>query len=370
MKNVSVLGSTGSIGRQSLEVIRNIKGVRVLSMSAHSNYRLLLKQAREFRPDYVCLTDRKAFEKARKTAGKIRVLPPEMLDFLAEDAKTDVLLAGSSGYFALGAIHKALKAGKIAAVANKEPIVMAGDILKKAASRAGGKIIPVDSEHSALFQCLENSAGAAEKIYITSSGGALLKKKPEKITPEFILRHPVWKMGKKITVDSSTGMNKGLEVIEAHHLFGFPFSRIKVVLHPQALVHGMIEYADGSVAAYLSPPDMRIPINYALSYPEKPALKNFMDFTSTDISFRKFPAEKFPCFHPALEAGKKGGIYPSVLCGANDTAVNAFLQRKITFDRIPLIIEKTLSKTPSMKYNIKNVLTAEKWAEEYARELL
>ena len=369
--NVAVLGSTGSIGRQSLEVIRSLgKNYRVVSLAAHSNYRLLLKQAEEFKPECVCVTSHHAYNIAKNKIKNVKILPSDELDSIAQAKETDILLAGSAGSRALTAIYAALKKGKTVALANKEPIVMAGDILKKTAEKYGGRIIPVDSEHSALFQLLENSSVRPEKIYITSSGGSMFKKKTKNITPEFILAHPVWKMGKKITVDSSTGMNKGMEVIEAHHLFGFPFARIKVLLHPQALVHGMIEFADGSVFAYISQPDMKIPINYALARPVKPALKNFMNFSKTNISFKEFPAAKFPCFSLAVEAGKTGGIYPSVLCGANETAVNAFLVRKIPFGRIPVLIEKTLGKTPKMNYNIKNALEAEKWAAQYAGGLI
>ena len=370
-KNICLMGSTGSIGRQAIDVITGSRNFRIVSMSAHSNTSLFTKQIKKIKPETACITNSEAFKKyGRTTAGPTKIFPPEKLSALCSDKKIDIVLAGSSGSSALIPILDALSKGKTVAIANKEPIVMAGDILCAAAKKHGGKILPVDSEHSAVFQCIENSKAPAEKIYITASGGAILSAGRKKISPEFILAHPVWKMGKKITVDSSTGMNKGLEVIEAHHLFAMDFSKIKVLLHPKALIHGMVEFADGSVSAYLSAPDMRIPISYALNYPQKMKMRNFMDFSNMNLTLEKYPAEKFICFKLALEAGKKGGLYPASLVGANETAVSAFLAKRIPFARIAHIIKKTLSETPDMRYNIPNVLRIEKWAKEYAEKLI
>ncbi|MEA2081402.1 MAG: 1-deoxy-D-xylulose-5-phosphate reductoisomerase [Elusimicrobiota bacterium] len=370
-KNICLIGATGSIGRQTIDVIRKSENFKIISMSAHSNTSLFTKQLKNIKPEKACITDPASFKKyGRKTLGATKILPPGKLSSLGCDKKTDIVLAGSSGSSALIPIMDALSKGKTVAIANKEPVVMAGDILTAAAKKHGGKILPVDSEHSAVFQCIENSKVSPEKIYITSSGGAILRAGRKKITPEFILAHPVWKMGRKITVDSSTGMNKGLEVIEAHHLFSMAFSKIKVLLHPKALIHGMIEFSDGSVSAYLSAPDMKIPINYALSYPEKKKMRNFMDFTKMSLTLEKYPAEKFICFKTALNAGKRGGLYPAALVGANDTAVNAFLDKRIPFSRIAHIIRKTLPMTPEMSYNIPNVLRVERWAKEYAAKFI
>ncbi|MCD6413500.1 MAG: 1-deoxy-D-xylulose-5-phosphate reductoisomerase [Elusimicrobia bacterium] len=366
MKKVSVLGATGSIGRQTIKVLKGLSGYKIISLSAHSNYKLLIDYVREFKPKTVCVTNEKAYEKAKSKIKDAKVLPPWQLFRLAEDKNTDIIIAGSSGSSALPVILAALKNGKTVAVANKEPIVMAGDILKKAAEKHGGKIIPVDSEHSAIFHCLATSKTKPEKIYITSSGGAILKRGARKITPAFILKHPIWKMGKKITVDSSTGVNKGFEVIEAHHLFGIDFSKIGVILHPEAIVHGIVEYADGSSVAYLSRPDMKIPIKYALTYPQKLPLKNFLDYKNLNLTFKKFPEEKYACFCLAVKCGKKGGVLPSSFCGANETTVKFFLKGKIPFSKIPKIIEKTVSKTPSVKYTIENCLKIEKWAMDFA----
>ena len=370
MKKISLLGATGSIGLQCLEVIRGLKNYRVISLSAHSNYNLLLKQIKEFKPAAVCITDRKTYAAVKNKSGKTKILAPEKLNVLAQDRRADIVMVATSGSSALIPIYRALKKGKTAAIANKEPLVMAGDILMKAEKKYSGKIIPVDSEHSAIFHCLKIPGITPRKIYITSSGGALLAKKHKKITPEAVLNHPVWKMGKKITVDSSTGMNKGFEVIEAHHLFGIPFSKIEVILHPQAVVHGIIEHADGSSLAYLSPPDMKIPIKYALTHPHKKPSKNFTSFKNLNLTFGKFPKELFPCFSIAVRAGKKGGIYPAVLCGANETAVEAFLRGKIPFEKIPGIIKKTLAAAKPMKYSLENVLKAEERAKKYAEGLL
>jgi len=370
VKNISLLGSTGSIGRQCLEVVRTLKNYRVISLSAHSNLKLLMHQIKEFKPETVCITDPDTYDAVKNKPGKTKILAPEKLNELAEDKRADIILVATAGSSALIPIYKALKKGKTVAVANKEPLVMAGDILKKAEKKYSGEIIPVDSEHSAIFHCLKIPEVSPQKIYITSSGGALLARKCKRITPEVVLNHPVWKMGKKITVDSSTGMNKGFEVIEAHHLFNLPFSKIKVLLHPQAVVHGIVEHADGSSLAYLSPPDMKIPIKYALTHPHKKPSRNFTNFKNLNLTFGKFPKELFPCYNLAVGAGKKGGIYPAVLCGANETAVEAFLREKIPFEKIPEIIKKTLSKAKPMKYCLENVLKAERRAMEYAGRLL
>ncbi len=370
-KKICLLGATGSIGRQAIEVARQSPNIKIVSMSAHSNTPLFTKQLKIIRPEKACITNPEAFKKYGKTTlGRTKILPHDKLSTLTSDKKIDIVLAGSSGSSALVPILNALSKGKTVALANKEPVVMAGDILRTTAKKHGGKILPVDSEHSAVFQCIENSKVAPEKIYITASGGAILRAGRKKITPEFILAHPVWKMGKKITVDSSTGMNKGLEVIEAHHLFSLDFSKIGVLLHPKALIHGMIEFSDGSVSAYLSAPDMKIPINYALTYPLKKKMRNFIDFTNMNLTLEKYPAEKFICFKLALESGKKGGLYPAALVGANETAVNAFIRKRISFARIANIIKKTVSKTPKIGYNIPNVLRVEKWAKEYAEKLI
>ena len=369
--NICLMGSTGSIGRQALEVVEKNSSLRIAAMSAHSNTRLFSEQLKKIKPEKACITDPAAFERyGSARTGGTKILPPGELSALCTDKKIDIVLAGSSGSSALIPIFDALSAGKTVAVANKEPIVMAGDILNAAAKKYGGRILPVDSEHSAVFQCLENSKSPPEKIYITASGGAILRAGKRKITPGFILAHPVWKMGRKITVDSSTGMNKGLEVIEAHHLFSVNFSAISVLLHPKALIHGMVEFADGSVSAYLSEPDMKIPISYALNYPQKRKMSRRCDFTAMDLRLEKYPADKFICFKLALEAGKKGGLYPSALVGANETAVNAFLDERIPFERIAEIIRKTLSETPKMRYNIPNALRVEQWAKERAAKLI
>ncbi len=368
MKKIAVLGATGSIGTQTMEVLKSLPTYKVVSLSAHSNIDLLAKYARVFNVKTVCVTNKEKYGEA-KSRIKAKVLPPDRLSEITTDEETNFIVAGSSGSSALTAILAALKKGKTVAVANKEPIVMAGDILAKEAKKHGGTIIPVDSEHSALFHCLSGSAAKVRKIYITSSGGAILKRKKRKITPALILKHPIWKMGKKITVDSSTGANKGFEVIEAHHLFGFDFSRIGVLLHPEAIIHGIVEYSDGSAVAYLSQPDMKIPIKYALTYPKKMPLKNYLNYEKLNLTFKKFPEEKYPCFRIATACGEKGGVYPSAFCGANETAVKLFLNGKISFSKIPEIIEKTVAKTPRVKYTIENCLKTEKWAKRKTEEL-
>ncbi|MCD6423641.1 MAG: 1-deoxy-D-xylulose-5-phosphate reductoisomerase [Elusimicrobia bacterium] len=364
MKKVCVLGSTGSVGKQTLKIIRTLKDVKISILCAHSNYKLLLKQAEEFGVKKLCLTDRNAYLKLPYSQKKIFFSPDEIERIFEHDF--DILFVASAGSTAIKLIYKALKLKKTVAIANKEAIVMAGDILIKEAKKEEAKIIPVDSEHSALFQILENFPHKAEGLTITSSGGAIAGANKKSITPQVILRHPVWKMGAKITVDSSTGMNKGLEVIEAHHLFSFPFEKISVILHREAIVHGIVEFKDGSSIAYLSPPTMEIPIKYALTYPEKTFLPEKLNYKNLKFSFEKFPEEKYPCFSLALYAGKKGGIYPSVLCGANETAVQHFLKGKISFYKISQIIEKVLAKTPKIRYSIDGVLEAEKWAKSEA----
>ncbi|MCL2228339.1 MAG: 1-deoxy-D-xylulose-5-phosphate reductoisomerase [Firmicutes bacterium] len=323
MKRISIIGSTGSVGKQALQVIAALKDhFEIIALACGSNVKLLKQQAKKFKPRYTCVGEGELFK-------------------IANDRDNDMILFASSGVSALEPLLLAIENGIDIALANKEVLVIAGEIIMKKAREHKVNIIPVDSEHSAIHQCLQN--GRAEnisKLILTASGGPFLrtdKKVMDNATAEHALAHPRWIMGKKISVDSATMMNKGFEVIEAHHLFGVPYENIEVVIHPQSIVHSMVEFVDGSVIAQLGVPSMHIPIQYALTYPERVQGIKSNSFNITDIArldFEKPDFKKFPCLALAIKAGKQGGDAPARLNAANDKAVQDFLDGKIKFGDI------------------------------------
>ncbi|MDP1852844.1 MAG: 1-deoxy-D-xylulose-5-phosphate reductoisomerase [Candidatus Omnitrophota bacterium] len=371
MKQVIILGSTGSIGENSLDVIfRNKDKFRVLGLSAHSNTELLLKQIDKFSPEYVAIGD---IEKARilekKIKGKTKVLKGECAIENLLDNKSDLVVMAISGSGALLPVLKALEKTKAIALANKEALVMAGPLIVKKAKEKKVKIIPVDSEQSAIFQCLKNEDKATlKKVYLTASGGPL-KDMPEKrfsrITPDKALDHPRWRMGRKISIDSATLMNKGLELIEAMYLFGLKSEEIEILIHPEAIIHSMVEFIDGVVLAQLAVTDMRIPIQYALTYPERinSGFKN-LDFTAIKkLTFAKPDFKKFPCLRLAKEASLAKGSAPCVLNAVNEEAVCAFLDRRISFIEIAKIIEKVLERHRVVSNpGLEEILKIDAWA--------
>jgi 1-deoxy-D-xylulose-5-phosphate reductoisomerase len=352
MKRLSILGSTGSIGMQALEVVRaHPEAFEVVALAAGRRLDLFAQQVREFRPHLVSVASR---DGAQELQERLRGLPvkicsgEEGLSEVAAYSDAQLTLLAVVGAMGLKPALAAIRAGKDVALATKEALVMAGALLTAEAAARGVKLLPVDSEHSAIFQCLEGGGrGALKRIILTASGGALRQVPKERlasVTPEEALNHPVWSMGKKITIDSATLMNKGLEVIEARWLFDIDAQQVDVILHPQSIVHSLIEYVDGSVLAQLAPPDMRLPILYALSYPAR--LKNAfptLDLVQVaSLTFEPVDRERFPCLGYAYEAVAVGGTAPAVLNAANEVAVELFLGRQISFGEIPEVIEASL----------------------------
>jgi 1-deoxy-D-xylulose-5-phosphate reductoisomerase len=344
LKRLAVLGSTGSIGRQTLDVVRALPGrFSVAGLAAGNNLDLLAEQVKEFRPDFVSSDapdNGKRFEECRFLS----------LEDMASHPDIDTVVVATSGMAGLGATLAAAGAGKHIALANKESLVAAGEIITDAVGKSGARILPVDSEHSAIFQCLHGEKQHLRRIILTASGGPFRgysKEQMAGITVAQALEHPSWRMGKKVTIDSATLMNKGLEVIEARWLFSISIDDINVLVHPQSIVHAMVEFADGSVKAQLSPPDMRLPIQYALTYPERlpnAALPSFDWARFTDLHFELPDTDRFPCLRLAIEAGRRGGTYPAALCAADEVAVELFLDGRIGFLDIARLVEQVLER--------------------------
>jgi 1-deoxy-D-xylulose-5-phosphate reductoisomerase len=381
LKNISILGSTGSIGKQTLEVIsRYPERFRVLGLSAGENIGLLLEQIREFRPEAVSVKDSGIAESLRSRLGDTRVeilSGTEGASGIAALDSNDLVVSAMVGASGLVPTLSAVKAGKDVALANKESLVVAGEILTGEAERKGVRIIPVDSEHSAIFQALETCGKEyAKGLIITASGGPFLDTPAAElggVTVEVALNHPTWKMGDKITIDSATLMNKGFEVIEAKWLFGFDPERISVWIHPQSIVHSMVEYIDGSLISQMSLPDMRIPIAYALSYPERMFMNGnrVVPENFRELTFRGVDNEKFPSISLAFSALREGGTMPAVMNGANEVAVRAFLTREIGFTDIVRIVEKVMSiHQSSPAESLESVLESDAWARDKARILI
>ena len=369
---IAVIGSTGSIGTQALEVIRNI-GEKVTVLTTNKNVELLQEQINEFKPEIAVVIDAEAGEKLKnKIAGGTEILFGSAgLIAAAGHHKTKILLNAAVGSAGLMPTLEAIKTKKNIALANKETLVAAGELVMREAKKNGVKIIPVDSEHSAIFQCLHGNKAEVNKIYLTASGGpfrGMKKKRLESVTPEEALKHPKWKMGKKITVDSATLMNKGLELIEAVHLFGITPDKIKILIHPQSVIHSMVEFTDGAIMAQLGAPDMRVPIQYAITYPERmPAPFGKINFfESNSLTFEAPDYETFECLSIAERAVKQGGTMPAVMSMANEIAVGLFLENKIKFTEIPEIIRRAMD-----SHKIKDitdadsVLKAEEWTVDF-----
>jgi len=353
MNNVFILGSTGSIGVNTLNVIRNFPDrFNVSALTVNSNIQLLLEQINEFKPELVVVKEKNAAEKVKPQlpANCKLLVGVDGLINAASGLEYDIFVGAMVGFAGLAPTIEAIKRGKRIALANKETLVVAGEVVNNYCKEYGAEIIPVDSEHSAIFQCLVGeNIDEVEKLIITASGGPFLNKDKsffENATVNEALNHPNWKMGNKVTIDSATMMNKGLEVIEAHWLFGLSTEIIDVVIHPQSIIHSMVQFRDGSIKAQLGLPDMKLPIQYALTYPER--LQN--DFERTNIpeigtlNFYEPDFEKFECLKLAFDVLEAGGTAPCVLNAANEIAVEKFLNREIRFSRIPVLIEKALEK--------------------------
>jgi len=381
MQRVAILGSTGSIGTNALNVLANFPKEFVLcAISANSNIGLLLEQVDRFSPDSVCVVDTKKAKEFKRRLKKRGIKFYEGKDGLlrmCEEISIDILVVGIVGSEALLPILKAIPKIKRLALANKEALVMAGDIIMRQAMANKVRILPVDSEHSAIFQCLEFKDNLEiRNIYITGSGGPLRcisMRKFKDIRPCQAVHHPKWKMGKKISVDSATMMNKGLEVIEAHHLFGVDIERIKVLIHPETIVHSMVEFVDGSILAQIGPCDMRMPLQYALTYPSRfpPSFKGIDPGRFKELHFYKPDFKKFPCLEFAYSAARRGGTYPCVLNASNEVAVSAFLKDKIRFTEIPKAIEKVLGMhRPIPEPRLEDIIETDRWARLKTLEFL
>lgn len=380
MKRVVVLGSTGSIGKQTAEIVRKNKGIfKIVGLSTNRRLNLLEKQVIEFNPQAVVVANDSQRDKLKQRLKKrVKILVgQDGLSSLAALDGADIVLNALVGSVGLESTLAALKAKKALALANKESMVAGGQLVVKLQKKNKTQIVPVDSEHSAIFQCLlgENKE-EVKKIILTSSGGPFRGKKAkelEKATVKQALAHPRWRMGKKISIDSATLMNKGLEVIEAHFLFGIPYDQIEVVIHPQSIIHSMVEFKDGSIKAHLGQTDMRIPIQYALSYPARldSPLRPLDFFEVEELTFAKPDYNSFPCLRYAIWAGKEGKTYPVVLNAANEEAVAAFLERRIDFTSIPVIISKVLDKhDPQEATGLEVIKKAEDWARELVKKLI
>lgn len=379
MRKISILGSTGSIGTQTLEVVENLENIKVMAITGNSNIDLLEKQARKFHPELVAVMNEKNAEilKGRLADQKIRIVSG--MDGLVEAATyegVDTVVTSVVGNIGLKPTFEAIRAGKNIALANKETLVSAGQLVMDLAKKHHIHIYPVDSEHSAIFQSLQGNTGnRIQRILLTASGGPFRGKKREElehVTAADALAHPNWSMGKKITIDSATLMNKGLEVMEAKWLFDVDVDQIEVLIHPQSIVHSAVEYEDGAIIAQLGEPDMRVPIQYALTYPKR--VKNpfpRVDFAQrSNLTFDKPDMDTFKCLSLAYRALKTGGTLSAVLNGANEVAVARFLKGEISFLQIPALIEQTMDAyTVKYEYTLEDLLEADAWAKAYAKKV-
>lgn len=373
-KRIAILGSTGSIGVNTLKVIgRYPRRFIVTALSAYTNTVLLQKQVRQFAPKHVAAAPRTLAGLKRSVPSSTRLYDAETdLGAMAALKEVDVVVIAMRGAGALAPFLAAARAGKTIAPANKEALVMAGEILMKEAHRFGARIIPVDSEQSAIFQCLDGAKTPVKSVHLTASGGPLRDVPASRfgaMTVKDILRHPRWNMGPKITVDSATLMNKGFEFIEAQRLFGLRFDQIKVVVHPQAIIHSMVEFEDGSILAQLGVTDMRLPIQYALTYPDRlPTGLRRLDLAGLkQLNFQKPDLKKFPALGLAFEAARSGGTLPCVLNAADEEAVEEFLGGKIGFTAIYKVVEKIVRRHKIIaSATVADVLAADAWARQEA----
>jgi len=377
IKQIAVLGSTGSIGQQTLDVVRALPHrFHVVGLAAGRNIDLLARQIEEFRPRFVYYSP--TDDQGRKIPARLANTECELLspEDIARYPEVDTVVIATSGKAGLSPTLAAIKAGKKVALANKEVLVMAGEIITYEAKLNTAQIFPIDSEHSAIWQCLKGETEKAARLILTASGGPFYhysSAQLEGVTVEQALEHPSWQMGRKVTIDSATLMNKGLEVIEAHWLFSMPFDNIEVLIHPQSIIHSMVEFIDGSLKAQLSYPDMRLPIQYALSYPERlpnPQLPGLDWSRISNLNFEQPDLDAFPCLKLAIEAGSKGGTYPAVLCGADEVAVELFLSQRIKFVDIANLIEQVLERHQVVAHPaLEEIMAADAWAREKVLQL-
>lgn len=379
MKRISILGSTGSIGINTLNVAENLSDrIQIVGLSTNTNIQLLAEQAEKFNPKIIAIADTTAAKQFRKNYSFDGIVTSgtESLSEVATMAEVDTVVTAVVGAAGIVPTVNAIQAGKHIALANKETLVAAGELVMRLAQKHSVAILPIDSEHSAIQQALHHrKKEEIQRIIVTASGGPFWQfptEDFENITVEDALNHPTWNMGAKITIDSATMMNKGLEIIEAHHLFGIPLNQLEIAIHPQSIIHSMVEFVDGSMMAQMSVPDMRIPIQYALTYPDHLPAKfvNNDLFEIGNLTFHKPDFQKFPCLELAYLSVEEGGVLPAVLSAVNEKATFAFMDKKIKFTDIPIQIKKVMS----LCHNVENptlddYLEADGWAREKWTEL-
>jgi 1-deoxy-D-xylulose-5-phosphate reductoisomerase len=368
VKKLAVLGSTGSIGRQTLQVVRNLAGrFRVVGLAGGQNTELLSQQIAEFQPEFIYY---QPTHHSPLTTPNCTFL---LMEAIAAHPDVDIVVIATSGKAGLSATLAAVKAGKKVALANKEPLVMAGEIITREAKKSGAQLLPIDSEHSAIWQCLNGESQPPQRILLTASGGPFRGFSPEQlaqVTPRQALQHPSWQMGKKVTIDSATLMNKGLEIMEARWLFGVPIEHIDVIIHPQSIIHSMVEFVDGSFKAQMSYPDMRLPIQYALTWPERvpnPELPKLDWDKIKALTFEPPDFKNFPCLELARQAAKTGGTSPAALCAADEVAVELFLKGAIKFPDIARLVEQVLREHQTIfDPALDDIINTDRWAREKA----
>ncbi len=378
MKNITILGSTGSIGTSALDVVRALDDYNIVALSANRNYKLLIEQIIEFEPEYVSIGTEEGYEKIKEKFPNLKVFyGDEGLKELGKLDETDTILTAVSGSIGIESTLEAIKKEKRIALANKETMVAAGELINKMLKEYKAEIIPVDSEHSALFQALEgNASKEVKKLILTASGGPFRGRNREEVEDvgvEEALKHPNWSMGSKITIDSATLVNKGLEVIEANQLFGINYDNIEVLVHPQSIIHSMVEYCDSSIIAQLGLPDMKVPIQYAFTYPNR--IPNYklkgLDFVkkASTLTFELPNHTVFRGIELAFKAGKVGGTMPCVFNGANEVAVELFLEGKIKFLDIYKAIDRAMENHKVLEGDkLENIKEADRYSREYVRK--
>jgi 1-deoxy-D-xylulose-5-phosphate reductoisomerase len=379
-RRIAILGSTGSIGRQTLDVIsEHLDIFEVEMLTANNNADLLIEQSLKFAPNCSIICNKclygKVSEGLEQTDVKVFAGIESVNDYL-KSSNIDIVVAAMVGFSGLEPTLTAIKSGKAIALANKETLVAAGAIVTKTAMECNVPLLPVDSEHSAIFQCLAGEHSGVEKIILTASGGPFrdyTSRQLEKVTKEQALMHPNWSMGAKVTIDSASMMNKGMEMIEASWLFNMPADKIEIVVHPQSIIHSMVQFSDGAVKAQLGAPDMRLPIQYALSYPIRiPLSTERINFSGIgQLTFFAPDIEKFPALGLAYEAYKKGGNMPCIMNAANEVAVEAFLKEELSFCKIPVLIERTMNRAGYLSSpSIEQIFETDNEAKLLAKEIL
>tara|TARA_A100001037_G_scaffold291834_1_gene306342 strand:+ start:2957 stop:4117 length:1161 start_codon:yes stop_codon:yes gene_type:complete len=374
MKGLSVLGSTGSIGTQTLDVVRaHPDKLKIVGLAANSNYKLLLNQIEEFKPQFVYLN---TYNTALNNIPDCVHVVNDISELII-NGQVEIVVTATTGYASVIPTLAAVDLGIDIALANKESIVMLGPILMNKIEKSSSSLLPLDSEPSAIWQCIRGENSHPEKLLITASGGAFRDvdiKELKNVTKNDALKHPTWNMGAKITVDSATMMNKAFEVIEAKWLFNVDWDQIEVAIHPESIIHSMVEFEDGVTKAQLSVPDMRLPIQHALFFPERIKSSEPNRFRPTDtkqLTFKEIDRERYPCFHMAIDYAKRGDTWPSALCGADEGAVDKFLEGSISFVEIESVIKHVMElHRPYKNPNVDQILDAYRWAKTQVEELI